>query len=213
MIFEQIAIGGDRNFAYLVGDERSRKALLVDPAYNQAKVLSLVAKHSLDVIYVANTHGHYDHSQLSRKMASVTGAKVLSHKSSSTTGELGVEDGDELELGSLRIKILHTPGHTADSICLLVDGKLITGDTLFVGKVGGTDYGPQARAEYDSLFGKLLKLPDEVEVWPGHDYGTRCSSTIGHERRENPFLLCSTFEAFVDLKRNWLQYKREHGIK
>ena len=213
MIFEQIAIGGDRNFAYLVGDEQSGKALLVDPAYNQDKVLSLVTRHNLAVVYVANTHGHYDHSQLSGKIASVTGAKVLAHKSSAASGELGVEDGDELELGSLRIKILHTPGHTADSICLLVDGKLITGDTLFVGKVGGTDYGPQARAEYDSLFGKLLKLPDEVEVWPGHDYGTRPSSTIGYERRENPFLLCSSFEAFVDLKRNWIQYKREHGIK
>ena len=148
-----------------------------------------------------------------------------------------MEDGDELELGSLRAKVLHTPGHTADSICLLVDNKLMTGDTLFVGKVGGTDYGvrtvlgkllrsivgksggedygaqARARAEYDSLFGKLLKLADEVQVWPGHDYGIRPSSTIGDERRENPFLLCPSLEAFVDLKRNWIQYKREHGIK
>jgi glyoxylase-like metal-dependent hydrolase (beta-lactamase superfamily II) len=90
---------------------------------------------------------------------------------------------------------------------------LITGDTLFVGKVGGTDLGPGARAEYESLFGKLLKLNEDVEVWPGHDYGVRPSSTIGEERRENPFLLCGSFEEFVDLKRNWTQYKREHGIK
>ena len=213
MIFEQIAVGGDRNFAYLAADRVGGKALLVDPAYNQNKVLSLVAKHSLDVIYVANTHGHYDHSQLSAKIAKATGSRVVAHKSSTASGELGVDDGDELELGTLRIKILHTPGHTEDGICLLVDNKLMTGDTLFVGKVGGTDYGSQAREEYDSLFGKLLKLPDEVEVWPGHDYGVRPSSTIGQERRENPFLLCPSFETFVDLKRNWLQYKREHGIK
>ena len=153
MIFEQIAVGGDRNFAYLVGDEHSKKALLVDPAYNQPKVLALVAKHSLDVIYVANTHGHYDHSQLSAKIAKATGAQVVAHKSSAASDELGVEDGDELELGTLRIKILHTPGHTEDGICLLVDNKLMTGDTLFVGKVGGTNYGSQARTEYDSLFG------------------------------------------------------------
>ena len=213
MIFEQIAVGGDRNFAYLLADEQSRQALLVDPAYNQKKVLSLVAQQGLDVVYVANTHGHSDHSQLSDRIAKATDAKVVAHKSSASAGELGVVDGDELALGSLTIKILHTPGHTADGICLLVGNKLITGDTLFVGKVGGTDYGAQARVEYDSLFGKLLKLPDQTEVWPGHDYGTRPSSTIGQERRENPFLLCPSFEAFVDLKRNWTRYKREHGIK
>ena len=213
MIFQQIAVGGDRNFAYLVADEQSKKALLVDPAYNQKKVLSLVAEHGLDVVYVANTHGHYDHSQLSDKIAKATGARVVAHKSSASAADLAVDDGDELELGSLKIKIMHTPGHTADGICLLIDNKLITGDTLFVGKVGGTASGPQARDEYDSLFGKLLKLPDETEVWPGHDYGIRPSSTIGTERRENPFLVCPTFEAFVDLKRDWTQYKREHGIK
>ena len=213
MIFEQIAVGGDRNFGYLVGDEQSKKALLVDPSYNQKKVLSLVSKHELEVVYVANTHGHYDHSKLSGRIAKATGAQVVAHKSAAKGGELGVEDGDELEVGSLRVKILHTPGHTADSICLLVEDKLITGDTLFVGKVGGTDLGDQARAEYESLFGKLLKLDDKVEVWPGHDYGVRPSSTIGAERQENPFLLRSSLEEFVELKRNWTQYKREHGIK
>ena len=90
---------------------------------------------------------------------------------------------------------------------------MITGDTLFVGKVGGTDLGDSARDEYHSLFDKLLKLPDQTQVWPGHDYGVRPSSTIADERRENPFLLCSSFEDFVDLKRNWTKYKQEHGIK
>ena len=213
MIFQQIAVGGDRNFAYLAADEQSKKALLVDPAYSQKKTLALLEELGLSLVYVANTHGHYDHSQLSDKIASATGAKVVAHKSSARHGQLGVEDGDELPLGSLQIKIIHTPGHTADGICLLVENKLITGDTLFVSKVGGTDLGSQARAEHHSLFEKLLKLPDEVEVWPGHDYGPNPSSTIGHERRTNPFLLRPNFEDFVDLKRNWAQYKREHGIK
>ncbi len=213
MIFEQIAVGGDRNFGYLVGDEQSKKALLVDPSYNQKKVLSLLSDHGLEVVYVANTHGHYDHSQLSGRIARATGAQVLCHKLAAGAGQLGVEDGDQLEVGSLPVKILHTPGHTADSICLLVEDKLITGDTLFVGKVGGTDLGASARDEYHSLFDKLLKLPDQTQVFPGHDYGVRTSSTIGQERRENPFLLCRSFEEFVNLKRNWTQYKREHGIK
>ncbi len=213
MIFEQIAVGGDRNFGYLLGDEQSKKAMLVDPSYNQKKVLSLVSDLGLDVIYVANTHGHYDHSKLSKRIAKATGAQVVCHKSAARGGQLGVDDGHQLEVGSLLVKIIHTPGHTADSICLLVEDKLITGDTLFVGKVGGTDLGDSARQEYHSLFDKLLKLPDNTQVWPGHDYGVRPTSTIGDERRENPFLLCGSCEEFVDLKRNWTQYKREHGIK
>ncbi len=213
MIFEQIAVGGDRNFGYLVGDEQSKKALLVDPSYNQKKVLSLVSHHGLEVIYVANTHGHYDHSKLSKRIAQATGAQVLCYKSAARGDQLGVEDGHVFQVGSLQVKVIHTPGHTADSICLLVEDNLITGDTLFVGKVGGTDLGDSARDEYHSLFDKLLKLPEKTKVWPGHDYGVRPCSTIADERRENPFLLCSSFEDFIDLKRNWTKYKQEHGIK
>ena len=213
MIFQQIAVGGDRNFAYLIADEPSKQALLVDPAYSQNKLLSILAEQGLDLLYVVNTHSHYDHSQLSQKIAQAAGARVVAHSSAALPGDLAAADGHELTLGSLKIKILHTPGHTADGICLLAEKKLITGDTLFVGKVGGTDYGLGAHAEFHSLFDKLLKLPDDVEVWPGHDYGTRPSSTIGRERRENPFLLCPDFDAFIHLKRNWAEYKREHGIK
>ena len=213
MIFEQIAVGGDRNFAYLLGDEQSKKALLVDPSYNQDTVLSMVSDHGLDVVYVANTHGHYDHSQLSDQIAQATGAQVLCHESAARPGQLGVNDGHVFQVGSLQVQVIHTPGHTADSICLLIEDNLITGDTLFVGKVGGTDLGDSARDEYHSLFDKLLKLPEKTQVWAGHDYGVRPSSTIADERRENPFLLCSSFEDFIDLKRNWTKYKQEHGIK
>ena len=213
MIFEQIAVGGDRNFAYLLGDEQSKKALLVDPSYNQDTVLSMVSDHGLDVVYVANTHGHYDHSQLSDQIAQATGAQVLCHESAARPGQLGVNDGHVFQVGSLQVQVIHTPGHTADSICLLIEDNLITGDTLFVGKVGGTDLGDSARDEYHSLFDKLLKLPEKTQVWPGHDYGVRPCSTIADERRENPFLLCSSFEDFIDLKRNWTKYKQEHGIK
>ena len=118
----------------------------------------------------------------------------------------------------MKLQIIHTPGHTGDSLCVLAEGpgavgKLVTGDTLFVGKVGGTGFGDDARAEYDSLHDKLMILSDDVEVWPGHNYGVEPSSTIGNERKTNPFLLRESFEDFVDLKRNWLQYKAEHGIK
>ena len=114
----------------------------------------------------------------------------------------------------MRIRIIHCPGHSPESIGLLVDEtKLISGDELFVGKVGGTGSEDQARTQYDSLHGRFMTLDDAVEVWPGHDVGVQPSSTIGHERRTNPFLLRESFEDFLWLKRNWAQYKKEQGIQ
>ena len=214
MIFEQIRVGGDRNFAYLIGDEGLRAAALVDPAYRPDLLLERAAHHGLTVRYLINTHGHGDHAGGNDLVLAQGGVRLLHG------GPGGVADGEQLALGSVELTFLRTPGHSDDSLCLLArdtrtpqnPGKLITGDTLFVGKVGGTDYGEGARREYESLHRRLLTLPDETEVWPGHDVGVAPSSTIGHERRTNPFLLRATFEAFVDLKRNWLEYKREHGI-
>jgi glyoxylase-like metal-dependent hydrolase (beta-lactamase superfamily II) len=210
MIFQQIPVGGDRNFAYLVGDEASGLAAVVDPAFHPEKVLDEVEAHGLRVKYVINTHDHYDHTSGNAAVLQKTGAQLVGYGVGS--GGVSVKDGDELELGELRLRIIHTPGHTPDSICILAQNNLMTGDTLFVGKVGGTGFGADAREEYDSLHAKLLLLPDEVEVWPGHDYGVQPRSTIGHEKKTNPFLLRENFEAFLDLKKNWLAYKEEHGI-
>ena len=127
--------------------------------------------------------------------------------------DVPVDDGDTLALGELEVKFIHTPGHSDDHICVLCEDKLVSGDCLFVGKVGGTDLGDGARREYESLHNKLMVLPPETEVWPGHDYGVAPSSTIGHELETNPFLLRESFEDFVHLKANWIEYKRQHGIK
>jgi hydroxyacylglutathione hydrolase len=209
MIFEQIRAGGDRNFAYLIGNAETHRAAVVDPAYSPELVLERAAAHELSVRFLINTHSHFDHASGNEYVLSHTDATLVTNETKA--------DGDELVLGSLTLRIIHTPGHTGDSICVLtaepgIPGKLVTGDTLFVGKVGGTDFGSGARAEYESLHKKLLVLPPETEVWPGHDYGIAPSSTIGHEIETNPFLLREDFAAFVNLKRNWLEYKEEHGI-
>ena len=211
MIFEQICTGGDRNFAYLAGDKTTGRAAVVDPANDPEKVLERAAHHGLEVIYLVNTHEHYDHAGGNDTVLARTQAKLLK------AGRGGVADGETLSLGEVRFTCIHTPGHTPDSMCVLFlapgePGRLVTGDTLFVGKVGGTGYGEDARAEYRSLHEKLMTLPGDTEVWPGHDYGLASSSTIGHEKRTNPFLLRESFESFVELKRNWLAYKKEHGI-
>ena len=213
MIFEQISAGGDRNFSYLVADEILRVGFVVDPSFDCDRVLDSIKAHRITVKYIVNTHSHADHMAGNAIIKKETSARVVMHSFSRAKHDLSVEDGSALEVGSLRARVIHTPGHTSDSICLLVGEKLITGDTLFVGKVGGTDYGEGARQEYNSLHGKLMSLPDGTEVWPGHDYGTRAHSTLGEERQSNPFILRKTFREFVELKRNWLEYKRLHGIK
>jgi glyoxylase-like metal-dependent hydrolase (beta-lactamase superfamily II) len=213
MIFHQIEAGGDRNFAYLMADEPGGIAAVVDPPPNSRRYEKLVAADSLDVAYVIITHGHGDHTWGVSEATERYGSRIVAHKSIALDVDFPVDDGDTLPLGNLEMRFIYTPGHTDDSICVLCENKLITGDLLFVGKVGGTDLGPGARREYDSLHNKIMRLGDDVEVWPGHDFGTARSSTIGRERETNPFLLRESFEAFVDLKMNWLQYKREHGIR
>jgi glyoxylase-like metal-dependent hydrolase (beta-lactamase superfamily II) len=210
MIFEQIPIGGDRNFAYFIGDEQSKLAAVVDPAYNPQRLIDIAQQHRMTITFVLNTHSHSDHSNGNDFVLKQTGAKLVG-KGVSSPG-IDALDGSQLPLGSLSLEVIHTPGHTDDSICLLVQNKLITGDTLFVGKVGGTGFGDDARQEYDALHHKLMVLPDDVEVYPGHDYGVAPTSTIGNEKKTNPFILRDSFESFLDLKKNWLEYKREHGI-
>lgn len=212
MIFYQLDAGGDRNFAYLMADKEGGRAALFDPPPHFDRYLELVTDHGLKVEYIILTHGHADHTWGVEEAKQQTGARVVAHADNPVHADRHVEDGGTLELGSLTLKIFHTPGHSDDSICILGGNKLITGDTLFVGKVGGTDFGENARKEYDSLHQKLMTLDDAIEVYPGHNFGVEPSSTIGRERNTNPFLLRGCLEDFVQLKRNWLQYKKEHGI-
>ncbi len=210
MIFEQIRVGGDRNFAYLIGDPESGQAALIDPAHDPAMALARAAELGLTVVLLINTHGHADHIGGNSHVLKNSPARLVAHGN--------CQDGEELSLGELTLRLIHTPGHTPDSLCVLAEfagqvGRLVTGDTLFVGKVGGTGLGDDARQEHISLHEKLMTLPDDTEVWPGHDYGVRPSSSIAEEKASNPFLLQTSFEDFVNLKRNWAEYKAQHGIQ
>ena len=213
MIFEQIRAGGDRNFGYLIGNEETKEAAVVDPSSAPKEFPRAAKKHDLKIVYIIGTHGHGDHTGGIPALKKKTGAKVVMHTSSPGDADVRVSDGDTIKLGNLELKVIHTPGHTSDSMCILVGDKLVTGDTLFVGKIGGTHTEGSARIEYGSLFSKLMKLDDAIEVYPGHDYGVAPTSTIGHERETNPFLLRKEFKDFLWLKDNWAAYKLEHGIK
>jgi glyoxylase-like metal-dependent hydrolase (beta-lactamase superfamily II) len=197
MFFKQIKYRGD-NFSYVIADENTKEAAVVDPSYNVDAISLLVHDQNLKVKYVINTHSHGDHTAGNEDIRSAFGAKIVAHKLSKARKEIAVVDGEALKLGRVIIKVVHTPGHSPDGICLLVDEKVLTGDTLFVGECGRTDLaGGSAEDMYHSLFDKLAKLDDKTEVYPGHDYGPKPHSTIGEEKRTNYVLEKRTLDEFV----------------
>jgi len=199
MFFKQIQQHGD-NFSYIIADEATQEAAVADPSYNADEIIKIIKNKKFQLKYIINTHGHSDHTAGNTELQSIFGAKLVAHEQSKTHYDLPVAEGELLRVGKINIKIIYTPGHTTDSICLLVDNeKLLTGDTLFVGECGRTDFpGGNSKSMYESLFNKLLKLNDNVEVYPGHDYGLKPSSTIGEERRSNYTLQPRSLTDFVE---------------
>jgi len=198
MFFRQIKQRVD-NFSYIVADDLTKEAVVVDPSFNVDEIVPILKDKSLSVKYVVNTHGHIDHTSGNEIIRSGFGAKVVAHELARIDKDITVVDGDILRLGLLAIKVIHTPGHSGDSICLLIENKLLTGDTLFVGECGRTDLpGGSPENMYDSLFHKLMKLDDKTEVYPGHDYGTAPHSTVGEERKTNYTLAKRTLDEFIE---------------
>lgn len=200
MLFKQIQRHGD-NFSYLIADQTTHEAAVVDCSYNADEITQILKAQALKLKYIISTHGHSDHtagnSQLKRTFSD---AKTVAHKLSAFKNDLQVDDGDKLQVGKINIDVIYTPGHTPDGICLLVEGqKLLTGDTLFVGECGRTDLaGGDPAKLYRSLFDVILKLDDSVEIYPGHNYGHLPSSTVGYERKTNYVLKPRTLSEFVD---------------
>lgn len=198
MLFHQVKQRGD-NFSYIIADEVTKEAVVVDPAFNVEAIVRILVRENLNLRYVVNTHHHADHTAGNEDLASRYRAKIVAHKLSKVKKDLVVDEGDIIRVGKIPIKVIHTPGHTPDGVCLLANNKLFTGDTLFVGECGRTDLtGGNAKGMYDSLFNKLLKLDDDVEVYPGHDYGSHPNSTIGREKETNYTLQERTLEDFVE---------------
>jgi hydroxyacylglutathione hydrolase len=199
MFFRQVQQHGD-NFSYIIADDATREAAIVDSSYNAGEITHVLKAEKLKLEYIINTHGHSDHTAGNQELRSIFGAKIVAHKLSKINADVTVDDGDTIHVGSIPVKVIHTPGHTPDSICLLVDNqKLLTGDTLFVGECGRIDLpGGNSKSMYNSLFNKILKLNDDVEVYPGHDYGSKPFSTVGEERRSNYTLEPRSLAEFIE---------------
>ncbi len=208
MFIEQRQVGQMAVFAYLVGDEKSGDALVIDPAADTDTILAAAERRKVRIKYIVNTHGHVDHTGGNVDVKTKTGADIIIHEEDadmlvstpaamlrmfgakqSPPADQTVRDGDCIALGGIRLRVIHTPGHSPGSIVLYTDGYAFTGDTLFVEAVGRTDLpGGSGEVMFDSIQRKLCTLPDETVVMPGHNYGGTPTSTIGHEKKYNPFL-------------------------
>ena len=213
LIFEQIRSGGDRNFGYLLGDRAAGVGVLIDPSYSPELFLQRARDQGLAVSHIVNTHGHQDHINGNGTAHALTGAPIAAHPSLSP--DVTLDDGASLAVGVFHLQVIHVPGHCADHVALFESTHrlLITGDLLFVGKVGGTQNDADARTEWDSLQRLLAAVPDNTTVWPGHDYGVRPSSTIALEKATNPFLRCRSVDEFLQMKADWPAYKQRLGLR
>jgi glyoxylase-like metal-dependent hydrolase (beta-lactamase superfamily II)/rhodanese-related sulfurtransferase len=202
MLFEQIATGGCQS--YLVGCPQTCAAALIDPENSQLdRYQALAAQHGLRIRYAIDTHTHADHFSATRRLAQQLGAKTVMHRLSPYPGvDLRVDDGELIAIGQLRLRVIHTPGHTADSMCLVAPDRVFTGDTLLIGGTGRTDLpSGDPEALHDSLFNRLLKLDPALRVYPAHDYKGLGHSTLGAEIAGNPRLQKREREAFVTMMR------------
>lgn len=195
-------------FSYLVADEQTKEALFIDPAAEQDRLLKEAAAHELTVKYLVNTHHHIDHTMGNKEMVRRTGAKILIHEldapellntppemlqmfraEPSPAADMLVKDGQSIQIGKVSLQVIHTPGHTPGGMCLYMEGMVFTGDTLFVGSIGRTDFpgGSWEQLEH-SVRTRLYTLPGSTVVLPGHNYGMQPSSTIDQERQTNAFI-------------------------
>jgi glyoxylase-like metal-dependent hydrolase (beta-lactamase superfamily II)/rhodanese-related sulfurtransferase len=202
MIFEQVRSGGC--LSYVIGCEESRAAIVVDPELDQLdRYVALVAEKGLRLRYLLDTHTHADHFTATRELGKQLALPiVMNRRSAAPFVDQRLEDGETLIVGKLRLRVMETPGHTDDSICLVLEDRVLTGDTLLIGATGRTDLPTgDPEALHESLFGKLLRLDDRLLVFPAHDYKGRNHTTIGAEKASNPRLQKRDCGEFVELMR------------
>ena len=204
LYLKQLELGPMQNFIYLIGDPASREAAVVDPGWEVPKILDALRQDGYRLTAAFVTHHHFDHTQGLETLLQAADVPVYAHEADAPLLTIArsslkpVTGGETITVGRIPLTLIHTPGHTPGSQCLMVDGRLLTGDTLFIKACGRWDLpGGDPAKLYDSLNVKLKALDEATVVYPGHNYADRPASTIGEEKRTNPFLQVPSREAFL----------------
>lgn len=200
MIVHQLQVGNMQNFTYVIEDEDTSEAIILDPSWDLDEVKRIIEKNNLKIKYIVNTHHHFDHTLGNESMAKETGAKIIQYSTSTLKHDVSVSAGEKIRFGNSELDVIYTPGHSKDSMCLVGDGKIFSGDTLFVGTCGRVDLpGGDARELYHSLVDTLRKLDDSLLMYPGHNYGTTPTSTIGEQKRMNLVMQPRSEQEFLEM--------------
>jgi hydroxyacylglutathione hydrolase len=196
---EQFLVGEMDNFTYIIIDEKNRNSIIVDPSWDLEIIYDFLNKNKLDNEFIINTHSHFDHVLGNEQVVKTTGAKIIQHKASPLKKDIEVNDDESIKFGDSQIKIIYTPGHSGDSICLVINDKIIlTGDTLFVGSCGRIDLpGSDPVQMYYSIYNKLINLDENLIVYPGHHYGSTKTSTLRDEKKSNFVFKFHNREEFI----------------
>ena len=201
---KQIEVGMMQNFNYLIGCPETGECGVVDPAFEVDRILSIAKKDGMNVTTALFTHTHYDHIDGIEELMKRTNVnKIYVHKNEAKAlvgfkeKIIEIDDGSTIPIGKLSLKILHTPGHLPGCVCFLGDNFVVTGDTLFTGAIGRCDFPESNKKDMFNSLQRLKELPDETVVYPGHDYGASITSTIGEEKKTNPYMMISAEENFL----------------
>jgi hydroxyacylglutathione hydrolase len=200
MIVRQMEVGTMQNFVYLLADRPGGEALVIDSGWETEPIINAAREVGVKVKFAVATHNHFDHTSTLRELAGALGAKLVAHERSPIDPDVSVKGGDVLMVGQNEVKVIYTPGHTADSICLYDGENLFTGDTLFIGNCGRTDLpGGSTKEMFSSLHDVILKLPPSTTIYPGHDYGDVPFRKLGEEAQSNPTLSTRTYAEFFGI--------------
>ena len=205
MIFKQLFDNKSSTYTYLLASDKGREALIIDPVIeNTNEYISLLKELDLRLVKVIDTHIHADHVTALNELSKQTDCtKIMGEKSKSEVIDLHVKDDDKIKIENIELKVLYTPGHTDCSYSFLMNDRVFTGDTLLINGTGRTDFqNGSAKDQYNSLFNKLLKLPENTIVLPAHDYNGKKSSTIGNEIKNNPRLQVSSEDQYIEIMNN-----------
>ena len=214
MIFKQVFDKKSSTYTYLIASSKGREALIIDPVLeNVEDYIKLLTELDLKLVKVIDTHIHADHVTGASKLKSLTKCiTIMGNHTPTDAVEIKVKDNESIKLDQLKIRALYTPGHTSDSFSFLMDKYLFSGDTLLINGTGRTDFqNGDSKDAYNSIFNKLLKLPDETLLYPGHDYNGEKVSTIGKEKKLNPRLQVDSVNEYVEIM-NSLNLKKPTSI-